>query len=64
MNGSRSIILVFLQQRALGQLHINNMGTEKTRLLAYESIYWININVDLEIAMKIVLYVLTSRQHY
>ena len=28
------------------------MGIEKARMLAYESIHWISINTDVEVAMK------------
>ena len=34
------------------------MGIEKTKLLACESIYWININDDIEKHIKIALHVL------
>ena len=36
------------------------MGIEKTKLLASESIYWININDDIEKYIQIVLHVLIS----
>ena len=35
------------------QLHMNQMGLEKMRLLVWGSIYWININNDLETTVKI-----------
>ena len=53
MKGIRITMPVFLQQKALNQLQINKHGMEKTRLLAHESIYWININNDTENAIKL-----------
>ena len=38
-------------------MHVNHMGIEKTTLLAYESIYWININADIGKSIKITPYV-------
>ena len=34
------------------------MGIEKTKLLAYDSLYWIGMNVDIENHIKIVLHTL------
>ena len=53
----RIIILAFLQKKALDQLDVNHMGTEKTRLPAQESIYLINMNADIDNAIKIVPYI-------
>ena len=50
------------QKQALDQLHLNHMGIEKTKPLAYESIYWININDDIEKHIKPFLQVLISRK--
>ena len=36
-----------LDQLQLDQLHVNHMGIEKTKLLACESVYWLNINVEI-----------------
>ena len=41
-----------LQAEILSQLHSNHMGTEKTRLLMYESIYSVNMNDDIENAVE------------
>ena len=41
-----------LKQQVLGQLHTNHMGIEKTKLLAGESVYWFNINVDIKKYIK------------
>ena len=52
MKGRRIIIHAVLQDRVLKQLHLSHMGTEKTLLLACKSIYWINMNVDIEEMIK------------
>ena len=57
------IIPEILKTQALDILHINHMGTEKTKLLASESIYWVNINNDIENFIKIVLHVLHFSRH-
>ena len=41
-----------LQGKALKQLHLNHKGIEKTRLLAHEAIYWVNVNADTEKIVK------------
>ena len=46
------IMYASLQDKALGQLHINNMGIEKTRMLTCELIYLNNINTDIAEVMK------------
>ena len=48
MKSRRRLIPVSPQKTVLHQLHTNHMGIEKTRLLVHESIYWININDDIE----------------
>ena len=48
MKGRRIIMPAVLQDKAQKLLNLNLMGVEKTRLLACESIYWINMNVDIE----------------
>ena len=52
VKGRQIIILASLQKKALDQLHISYRGIEKTRLLACESIYRININADAENAVE------------
>ena len=47
-----------LQQQALKQLHINHMGIEKTKFLVHKSVYWIDVNADIENHIKIVLHAL------
>ena len=34
------------------QLHSNHMGIEKTTFLAYKSVYWVNMNADIENTIK------------
>ena len=41
-----------LRQQVLNQLHTNHMGTEKTKLLACECVYWSSINADIEKCIK------------
>ena len=52
MKGRNIIIPEILKMQAQDQLHINHMGIEKTKFLACESIYWANINDDIENLMK------------
>ena len=42
------IISSSVQGKVPNQLHINSMDIERTRLLAHESIYWINMNAAIE----------------
>ena len=39
-------------RKVLKQLHINHLVIEKTKTLACESIYWINMNADIEERVK------------
>ena len=48
MKGRCIIIPERLKQQALDQLHVNHMDIETTKLLACESVYWVNINNDIE----------------
>ena len=48
LKGRHVVIPESLKKQALDQLHLNHMGIDKTKLLTCESIYWININNDLE----------------
>ena len=52
INGQRIIILALLHDKGFKQLSLSDMGIEKTRLLACESIYWINMNGDIEEIVK------------
>ena len=50
IKGKRITILAEIYPQVLDQLYSKHMGIEKkkTRLLARESIYWINMNADIE----------------
>ena len=52
IKGRCFIIPIVLKQQAPDQLHINHMGIEKTKLLVCRSIYWVNINNDIENYVK------------
>ena len=56
-DGRCIIIPKALKQQAMDQLHISHMGIEK-KLLACESIYWVNVNNDIERYIKIATHVL------
>ena len=58
LKGRHIVIPEALQRQAFEQLHINHMGINKTKLLAYESIYWTGMNNDIENHIKIALHVL------
>ena len=58
MKGRHVIILEVLKAQALDQLHIDHMGIEKKpKFLAHESIYWVNINDDIENFIKKLHYI-------
>ena len=48
----KRIIPASLQGKALNQMHMNYMVIEKIRLFACESIYYINMNTDIEGTIK------------
>ena len=48
MKGRCIIIPKALKQQALDPLHVNHMDIEKTKLLACELVYWVNIKNDIE----------------
>ena len=52
MKGRCIIIQEVLKQQTLDELHVNHMGIEKTKLLAHKSIYWVNVNNDIESYIK------------
>ena len=52
MKGRIIIISFLLWRQILEQLHSNHMGTDKARLLPRESVYWVNMNADMENAIK------------
>ena len=49
MKGRCIVIPERLKQQALDQFDVNHMGIKKTKLLAHESVYWVNISKDIEI---------------
>ena len=55
MKGRRGMPTL-LWKRALDQLHVYYVSMEKMRLCTCESMYWININTDIENAIKIAPY--------
>ena len=48
LKGKHIVIPHSLRQQVLAQLHTNHMGIEKTKLLARDSLFWSNINADIE----------------
>ena len=52
MKGRHIIIPEDLKQQAQYQLHVNHMGIEKTKLLMCKSVFWVNINNDIENHVK------------
>ena len=52
IKGRRKILPISLQDKAITQLHISHMDIDKTRVLACKSIYWMNININIEEAIK------------
>ena len=42
-----------LQRQALEQLHVSHMVNDKTKLLAYKSIYWMGMNNDIKNHIKL-----------
>ena len=53
LKGRFIVIPDSLKQQVLIQLHINHMGIEKRKLLACESIFWHNINANIEAHIKL-----------
>ena len=41
-----------LKQQVLDQLHLNHMGIKKTKLLTCKSVYWVNINNNIDNHVK------------
>ena len=52
IKGKGVIIPSQMQMQVLRQLQSNQMGIEKMRLLAHKSVYWVNMNADIENAVK------------
>ena len=58
MKGRCILTPVSLQQQVLDQLHTNHMGIEKNKILVHESVYWADINADIEKHIKTAQHVL------
>ena len=52
LKGTRVIIPESMQSFILDRLHYGHLGIEKTRLRAKDSVYWIDINRDIETTVK------------
>ena len=63
LKGWHVVIPESFKKQALEQLHLSHMGKEKTKLLAHESIYWINIHDNIEKHIKIAPHVLIVSKH-
>ena len=61
MKGRDIIILEELQKQSPEQLQNNHRDIEQTRLLECESVYWINVNDDIENTFKTIWYVFTLK---
>ena len=48
LKGRCIVIPNSLRQQVLTQLHTSHMGIEKIKLLAHDSVFWSNINADIE----------------
>ena len=52
MKGKHKSVVGLLQKQILEQLHSNHVGIEETCLLVRESIYWANMNIEIEQVVK------------
>ena len=52
MKGRQIVIPTSLKQPVLDQLYTNHMGIEKTKYIMCESIYWADINTNIEKHIK------------
>ena len=48
LKGQQLVIPRMQQPEILRQLHTAHLGTEKTKLLARDTVYWLNINKDID----------------
>ena len=62
MKGRHAVTPEIVKAHALDKLHVNHMGIEKTKLLACELVYWVNINDDNENCIKNCTTCLTFQQ--
>ena len=56
MKGTALIIPQSLQHEIVTQLHYDHLGIVKTRLRAKNTLYWTNINKDIESVIMVVMY--------
>ena len=63
MKGRHIIIPQELKQHLLDQLHLNHMGIKKMKLLMHKSVYWDNVNYNIENHIKIVTCALSFSRH-
>ena len=61
--GKCIIILDEVQRKEPEQLHSNHMGMYKTMPLVHESIYWVNMNADIENDINIVAHLFVFSRH-
>ena len=52
MKGQRVVIPDSMKEDILEQLHYGHMGAEKTKLRAKDSVYWMNVNRDIDEMVK------------
>ena len=52
MTGKSIIIPCLLQKQITEQLHSTHMGTANTQPIMRESVYWINMNTDIQQTVK------------
>ena len=52
MKGRCIVVPQDVQKQVLDQLHLNHMGIEKMKLLMCKSVYWVNINTNIENHIK------------
>ena len=52
LKGRQILIPQSMQKEILQQLHQGHQGVEKTRRLARDTVYWVNINRDIEVICK------------
>ena len=50
--GKQVVVPEVMQEDILHQLHRGHLGVEKTRMLARDSVYWTNVNKDIEKMVK------------
>ena len=62
MKDKQIIIPAEIKHQVLDQLHLNHMGIKK-KLLMCKSVYWVDINTDIEKHVKFVTHVLSFSRH-